>query len=261
MNEQLKKIYSENNDIWGLPQEYKGLKIYPIKLIESKYMELFYRIFSYPKTYIPDKQVLKMSYLKFILYVVQPAIEKGEDYIEKSIIEFFEYIMQAKKVSLEWNFKDNPKTLEEIILRVVVDDVVLDEYDFDNIREIVLEQNGMSIEYIEQFRPDMEEKLMVFNKKDDITLKDEIFSFCVLMNKSIDDIKGYTVYQFKSQLERIAILKEFELYKPLEASGQIKLQQGSEIKHYLSHVKRAGRYDSILVSKDSYQETSDIFKI
>jgi hypothetical protein len=261
MNEQLKKMYSENNDIWGLPQEYKGLKIYPIKLIESKYMELFYRIFSYPKNYIPDKQVLKMSYLKFILYVVQPAIEKGDDYIENSIIEFFKYIIKAKQVLLEWNSKDNPKTLDEIVLNVVIDDVVLSEYDFENIREIVLEQNGLSIDYVEQYRPDMEEKLGVFNKKDDITLKDEIFGFCVLMNKSIDDIKEYTIYQFKSQLERVAILKEFELYKPLEASGQIKLQQGSEIKHYLSHVKRAGRYDSILVDKKSYQESGDVFKI
>jgi hypothetical protein len=81
------------------------------------------------------------------------------------------------------------------------------------------------------------------------------------MQKTVDDIKDYTIYQFNSQLERLGILKEFELYKPLEASGQIKLQNGSEIKHYLSHIKKAGRYDGILISKEAYVEHSDIFKI
>lgn len=261
MNEQIKKIYSDNNDIWGLPQEYKGIKLYPLKLTDTKYLDQFYHIFSYPKNYIPEKAVLKMSYLKFLLYVVQPNSNFAELYIEEIIIEFLKHITKIEEISLDWNPEDNPKTLDDIILKITINNITFYEDDFDNIREIILEQNGLSVDYVEQYRPDLESKLGFLNRGDELTLKDKVFTFCALMQKTVDDIKDYTIYQFNSQLERLGILKEFELYKPLEASGQIKLQNGSEIKHYLSHIKKAGRYDGILISKEAYVEHSDIFKI
>lgn len=261
MNNELKKIYSENNDIWGLPQEYKGIKFYPIKLVDSEYLHKFYHVFSYPKNYIPDKQVLKMGYLKFLLYVVQPSVESSGTNMEELILEFLKYVTHSKTCLLNWNSEDDPKSLEDMKLTISIDDKVFDEHDFDNIREIVLEQNGLSVEYVEQYRPDLEEKLNIQNNGEELTLKDKVFAFCVLMQKKIDDVKDYTIFQFNAQLERLGVLKEFELYKPLEATGQIKLQNGSEIKHYLAHIKKSGRYDSILVSKESYMEHSDIFKI
>jgi hypothetical protein len=202
-----------------------------------------------------------MSYLKFLLYVVQPSIESSGIEMEKSIIDFLRYVTKSDEISLNWNPEDNPQTLEEIRLTISIDDNVFSEHDFDNIREIVLEQNGLSVEYVEQYRPDLEAKLSLHGNNEELTLKDKVFAFCVLMQKTVDDVKDYTVFQFNAQLERLGILKEFELYKPLEATGQIKLQHGSEIKHYLSHIKKAGRYDSILVSKEAYMEHGEIFKI
>jgi hypothetical protein len=45
----------------------------------------------------------------------------------------------------------------------------------------------------------------------------------------------------------------------LEISGQITLKKG-EIKHFLSSSKKSGRYDSILIGKESFKNTGDIFK-
>ena len=60
--------YDTTLDIWGEPQEYRGIKFYPIKLKELKYQRLMYGLFGYPKNYIPDKTILKLSYLKFLFY-------------------------------------------------------------------------------------------------------------------------------------------------------------------------------------------------
>ena len=42
MNEELQKIYKEDYDVIGNPQEYKGLKIYPIKVADVDQIALFY---------------------------------------------------------------------------------------------------------------------------------------------------------------------------------------------------------------------------
>ncbi len=110
--------------------------------------------------------------------------------------------------------------------------------------------------------PELEKKLQFVKKDlDNMSFADEVFIFCSLMKKTMIEVQNYTVYQFKKQLEHLLILKDFDLYKPLEVSGQIKFQNKDTIKHYLSGSKKSGRYDSILVKKDSYVETNDIFKL
>lgn len=261
MNDFVLKTYDEINDIWGLPQNYKGIDIYPIKLIDTKYKNIFYRLFAYPKNYIPDKLILKMSYLKFILYVIQSMFPVDEYNIQEQLTLFLKYALKTEDVFIIWNIEDNPQNLEDLVLSIKIGDAFFDEWDFDNIREIVLQQNGLSIEYVEEYNPELEEKLNFENRKNsDVNFAEEIFSFCAVMKKTIYEIQDYTIYQFKKQLERINLLNEYELYKPLEASGQIKMKDGVEIRHYLSHIKKSGRYDSILINKDSYVEKSDIFK-
>jgi hypothetical protein len=56
-------------------------------------------------------------------------------------------------------------------------------------------------------------------------------------------------------MEKILTVREFDLYKPLLVSGQIKLENGGDIKHYLYHSARTGgRYDSILQNVDTFME-------
>lgn len=259
MNNYVSQIYDEINDIWGMPQKFKDIEFYPLKLVDTKLRKSFHMLFAYPKNYIPDKTILKMSYLKYILYVVQSAINPEGSELQGQLIEFLKHITK-KEVSISWNIGDQPKDLESIVLTIKIDDVLFTEGDFENLREIILQQNGLSIEYVEQYNPEMEEKLIA-NSKSETTFEEEIFTFCALTKMSVYDVKDYTVYQFRNHMERLALLHEYEIYKPLEASGQIKLKDGGEIRHYFSHVKKfGGRYDSILIGKEEFQGTSDLFK-
>lgn len=263
MNPIVKKIYVPDNDIWGFPQEYKGIKFYPIKVSEPEILDIMYSVFAYPKNYIPDKQILKMSYMKFIMYPIQMGINPNGDEMQVNMIKFLKRATKIDEVSLSWMVENGLEpTLENIIIRLKIGDVEFSEDEFENIREIILEQNGIGIDYVEQYHPELEKKMAMANRNDEKTyFKDEVFIFCSMTSKSIEEIKEYTLYQFKNQLEHMMILKDYELYKPLEVSGQISFKNGGEIKHYFTGLKKKNRYDSILIKKESYVENSDIFKL
>jgi hypothetical protein len=265
MNNIAKQYYNEINDIWGYPQKYKDIELYPLTLKDSKYIDLFYQLFLYPKNYIPDKQIIKMSYLKFVLYVIQSNIDSKKKNIDlsKNLIDFLKFITKKESVGYTWNIVDGIKDpFLATSLNIVIDDITFTEMDFDNIREIILEQNGMWIEYIEDYNPELEEKLKFINKASEgISFEDELFVYSSLMNSSINQLKDITLYQFKNQLERLVMIKDYELMKPLEVSGQIKSKDGSEItKHYFTHSIRNGRYSSILIDKNTFFKNSGIEK-
>jgi hypothetical protein len=131
------------------------------------------------------------------------------------------------------------------------------EAEFDEIREILLEQQGTSIEYIEEYDPSLEKHLAFVRRgNSELDFSDEVFTFCTIMRLGLREVEEYTVYQFKNMLERLLTLKEYDLYQPLLVSGQITLKSG-EIKHYFYHNKKEGRYSSILVDYDQFKEKAE----
>jgi hypothetical protein len=70
----------------------------------------------------------------------------------------------------------------------------------------------------------------------------------------------YTIYQFNKTIERLHIIEDYESFKGLESAGFIKLKKG-EISHWLSHVPKRGRYDDLLIKKETFIKENDIFKV
>jgi hypothetical protein len=263
MKEIVEKYYNIANDIWGDPQEYKGIKFYPIKLMDLHTQNLLYALLCYPKNHIPDKDILKMSYLKFLIFVISKNNKISEDTIRFKIVELLRLITREINIDIEWVWQDLKKRGTNMgVFKISINDVELSENDFDIIREIVLAQNNIRLEYIEEYNPELEKKMHIAKDYDNIpNFEEEIFIFCAMAGVLVSEIKDYTLYQFKSHLSRLYSLIEYKSFKPLEISGQISSKSGAEIiKHYFTHNKRTGRYDSILIEKQKYIETGDIFK-
>ena len=257
MKEELKKTYDEGNDIFGYPQVYKGIELYPIKIRDVKYQHTFYQMFTHPKNYISNRDILRSSYLKFFIYAVIPNLEIDDATALSEFLDFISYITRVDDISII--YKQVPgEGLESILLKLKVGEKEFREDEFDDIREIILEQNGLSIEYVESYDPGLEESLRFANKNTDMSFQDEIFTFCSLMRIAIKDIEDYTILQFKNHFEKLLTLKEFDLYKPLLVSGQITLKSG-DVRHYLYKSKKSGRYDSILVDVEEFKQ-SDLMK-
>lgn len=264
--------YEPDNDIFGYPQEYKGIKFYPVKVKETKLKERLYTFFFQPKNYIPDKDILKMSYLKFLLFVIGGGkkADKPDYDIEKELIDFLYEVTkidipkedEPKKIYLDIkSLNNNAVSLEDFFICLYIDGIKIDEQDFENIREILVRQNGSSLEWIEGYIPDLEKKMAFLNHDSlDTTFEDEMFTFCALTGDSELEAGEKTLYQFRNRFERETLLKTYELFKPLEVSGQISAKNKKQelFKHYMSHIDRNNRYASLLVEESTFLEDSGL---
>ncbi len=256
MEKNARIVYEPEKNIFGYPQTFKNIKFHPIRLKEVRAQTLFYQLFGYAQRYIPDKKVLKMSYLKFLLYVAGYFYNKARHIkIIEDIKEFFQLITRSENVSFSFKYFDIPGEIpDKIGIFLEIDGVKFSEQDFDVIREIVLAQNGLSVDYIESYNPELEKHLeFVNNRFKDLTFEDEIYIFCSLLHKSINEVEDYTIYQFKKHFERMLMYFNYTIYSPLEISGQIKSKTGGEIvAHFMAPIKERGRYDSILISVEEF---------
>lgn len=248
MNEKVKEIYSNINDVFGLPQKYKEVNFYPLLVKDFEYAGLLHALFSYPKIAASStKRLFLMSYLKFMLQEMSVGIEN----IEK----FFKYITRKENVSIEIFKRDNEelKTLDDAILFLNIDGVMFSEEEFENLREIILEQNGSDIDYINQYDPSLEENLQWMNREYPLTFNDQIFTLSALFKSRPEEIAEWTLYQLIDIFDRIIVLKQYEIYEPLLASGQVKMK-GGKLQSYLYHKKKKNRYDSILMSQEEFAQ-------
>lgn len=255
MNSFVEKIYDKNKDVFGLPQSYKGIKFFPIKMKDIVTKSMFYQLLFHPKNYIPDREIIKMSYLKFLMFVIHQNYKAIDPTIDtrENLLTLLKNITKIDKVKYQ---------LDDKKINIVIGETIFDEYEFENVRAIILEQNGSSVEYIEEYNPDLEKKMSFMNRSlQDVDNKDEMYSFCALTKMSEEEAGERTLYQFKCRFEREMLVKEYDLFKPLEVSGQISSKSGREIfKHYLSHIPHSGRYSSILIDKDQFMEDSGLGK-
>jgi len=51
----------------ALKEDIKDTFFYPIKIIDGVSHNLFYKVFQFPKNYIPDRDILRASYLKYLI--------------------------------------------------------------------------------------------------------------------------------------------------------------------------------------------------
>jgi hypothetical protein len=262
MNNFVANIYQPDKDIFGEPQQYKGVKFYPIKIKQTKLKKLLYKLFFQPKNYIPQREILKMSYFKFLVYVIQGNLEEN---ITNDLIEFISIITKVDKEKISIKTTEHPENIElfdKIMLHLYVDGIEFNELEFDNLREILIEQNGSSIEWVESFDKTLEQKMDFINRGNiNIDLKDEIFSFCAITKISEIEAGEKTLYQFKNRLEREMMMKDYDNFKVAELTGEVKSKSGAEIfKHYLSHIPKTNRYDTILINENTFLEQSGFNK-
>ncbi len=266
-------FYKEDNDIWGKPQNYRGVDFYPITVSDTRARELFYEYICMPKNHFTDIHIIKMSYLKFILFFValKRTMNSGKTddisffnnigVVLKEFQEFLSLITHNKDVTIDcgWNF-DVEKIREQKII-IKVGSINFSESDFEIIREMILVQNGMTLKSIEEYNPELEAKLSIKNKMNgEVTFADNIFVFCSLLKKIPAEIENCTLYQLKRQLARLNRIQEYELYKPLEVSGQISFKNGDTIKDYMHVEESTGRYDSIRINKEDFIKNNSMFK-
>ena len=259
MNDEAKKYYDEDKSIFGLPQLYRGLELYPLKIKDFYYHDLLYSLFSYPQSAISNKypEIYKMSYLKFILYVLETITNPIEELktIEERLQKFMNFITKRRDIVF---LRNNPKALvENLIILMKVGGKTFTESDFQNIREIILEQNGTSIEYVDEYNEELEKDLeFAYKTTEKYNFKDQVFALGSLLHKSTSEISDYTLYELKNSLESASALQAYLIQAvPLTEVGK-----EYQFQSFMKHLTHKGRYDDVLDDVDKFKKESSYFK-
>lgn len=143
----------------GMPIEYKGLKIYPVKMKDYKRFMDTVDIFNYDKNATGDINLIQMSYLEFLIYIIL-----GQDDIKNKFIDIIELCFNIKyneglknksdnekdallmedvdgKVNIYINGRDICFIIDGNKVKIIIGDTLLSAKDFDNIKRIILYQN------------------------------------------------------------------------------------------------------------------------
>ena len=264
------KEYDRYCDAFGLPQKYKGVLIYPVKLKDRRIYDKL-GLLTINKEITKDESIRKLRYLKYLILTHLVTKEDTNDIILEELQSILNYVFQHKVgilYQLEKNFPFEPieefsdhyirtdEDLKNLSFHIKVEDVILSEKDFDGVIKTIIRQNyiqtdtlGITDEKLYNKLESMLEKQSAKSTAGEID--EQIISYHILTGISYEEIYNYTFYQLLVGMERAELLLSHKIYSPLEKSGQISFKDEKDsVKHWLEHIEPRGRYDSIIVSAD-----------
>ncbi len=242
--------------LWNEYIEYKGVKLYPFLLEDYDIFEEVIDILLFDKNAISNVDIIKMSYLKFILFVVPHISEQYPD-ISIKLDKLLGYVLKEQK------FKFIVDKKEKIFINID-NKVLLNEFDFNEIKDIILKQNAVPV-IDSRLHPDLRKELhenmellsrLQHNKEG--TMEDQVISYkCEMKYVSYENIKKMTIYQFRKELLRLNLIKEYLIYKTAECSGMVKFNL--PIPHWTSHISDKPDYSGLLMNKKEFDNKLDGF--
>jgi len=255
---------SNLNILWDDYQIYKGVKIYPFLMKDYDIFEDLISILLFNKNNIGDVEIIKMSYLKFLVFLSSQLINDNGDVVYKNILiklqELFKYVLKDQESIIEINEKG------KLFLHIKTEneDIFLSENDFDKLKKIILIQNAIPI-FNNKLHPDLQKELeenmkFIANKQNnqDGTIEDLIVSYkCEMKFDSYKPIKEMTIYQFRKELARLDIIKDYQIYKQAECSGMVSFSK--PIPHWLSHKSNEPDYSNLLMNKKDFDAKMNQF--
>lgn len=220
----------ELKDLQGEPRYLKKMPIYPVRMKDSVEFYDCARILNIPKNQTDNIEILKMSYLKFLIMMLGEAEMRNR---------FFKLLnLTLRTEDIEIFEKDNGK------LYIIVDSVYeISEFDFSKFRTIVCEQNLVELED-ESIHPDLRAKLkeseefMARRSNKMADLKQRILSYQYEMKLPLSEILDMTIFQFNSSLEVITHIKQADIYQYARFAGSKTFKEENKLPTWLSAIER-----------------------
>ena len=140
--------------------------------------------------------------------------------------------------------------MNNVYINIAFGNIILDEREFEEAREFILKQNTFSVEWVNQYHPELELKIQKIYEKNPVNLEDQVFTMIAIRGLPISEIMNYTLHQFKDIFNRMIVKENYDLYQPLILTYGSKT---GDMKHYLYHTEEEnGRYGSILIPVEKF---------
>jgi len=231
---------------WGEPYNYKGILIYPVQM---KYSDKFFQYVNclvIEKNKFPDAKVIKMSYLKFLFAL---------SYSSSNYFIYWKYLKRLLILVFKYKFHFMFKG-ENLFIKVK--NKLLTEQDFEEIRKIICKQNLIILNE-DLLNPEVEKAIaeareFLSKKEVPATIEENIFSFFAATGYEPEKIKNLTIYIFYKTMQRLNLLKSWEVYLYPSLKGN----EADKLPHWLSHIPEKGLYDDVTMTEEDFnKKTSD----
>lgn len=259
--------YVDSFGIFGEPVEFKGLKLYPVLTKDAYAFADAIQIFDIDKNKMGTPEIIQMSYLKFLLNLIQidDAVRESFIWIAKNIfnLSFNDdmYIKSFPKDSLL--FRDGDDEIKVFILNgweiafevkgrkvsMYIKDIKITSTDFDTLRKLVLYQNLSKYDD----SPMSDDIKKVVSKYYELknkgirqpSLEDKMLVIISSSSETRETIKNMPLKQFEKLFEIIHDKTEYVTNKPL-----IPHLKDANIEHWI-YKKSKNKFDGIFSDANS----------
>lgn len=212
------------------PIDYKGLLLYPVSIRKINKFLQSSSVLRIQKEYIPDKEIIKMSYLKFLMTNIDKEKEEyGESLTFDLLALCFMICMRTEEISIRLFIDEGGKA------KLILNDVEINENDFDYLRKLILYQN----------LPNYDDELMNPDLKNDLEQADKIknggeetedfehliANLVIGTGMNIDDVKNLPIRKFYIIGQVMDRKLHYSIYKQASVGGFVEFKQ--PITHYL----------------------------
>lgn len=212
------------------PVPFKSLQIYPVVL--SDYYEFMWShdILDIDKNSIPDAKVIKMTYLQFLITLLEDS-----EIIQEKLSNILEICLHIDLDSVEVKFIDGKE--------MSIDGEIISAKDFDMMRKVILYQNipGYDDKYVDPEIKAMAQRYdNIVNKNSDNleppTLEGLIIALIAELGYTVEYVNNMTYRRFRLLLKSVEDKIEYKIMKSAEMGGMVSFKE--PVEHWIYKKKK-----------------------
>lgn len=230
----------------------KDLILYPVLMKDILDFRIFKSSITVRKNSIfPVKQIIKMSYLDFLFYS-HNNFELAKEFKMPLLPNYYSFAFELLKLV----FKEQEVKVNLARGGFLINGIEISPEQFDDIRRIIILQNGIDFDIDEFINRDTEEALLKAQKAlsndDNCTFEDYIDSVCLAMHISESELKNMPIRKFWRYVKRISKRDVFHIMKSAESSGMVKFKE--PVEYWMSDIETKDRFKEVKTDTQSLKK-------
>lgn len=236
--------------IYNRPFPYKeNILVYPVTMSDIiSFQTLSASITLRKNSLFPKKELIKMTYLDFLLYCFGNTKMEAE----YKILGLSQYYLYAIHL-LQLCCKDSTIKISPSMQIVLNDEVITPEI-FDDLRRIIILQNDIDFDIDEFLNYDTEQRLQKAEKdrnknKDKANIEDYIDSLIIAMNVTEEQVMNMSIRKFWRYIRRYQLHEGYTIAKTGEYSGMVSFKE--PISHWMVSLEKTDKYQHLKTDENS----------
>lgn len=231
--------------IYNKPIQYnEQIRLYPVTMNDIVLFQALSEAITVRKnSTFREKKIIKMTYLDFLIYCFGNT-ELEEQYKLYGLSKYLLYSIQL----LQLCCKDSEVKVNQRTWQFYINNELVTPQIFDDLRKIIIIQNGIDFNIDEFLNYDTEQRLLKAesdnNKnKNNVNIEDYIDSLAMVMNITEDKIMEMTIRKFWRYIKRYQLYENYTIAKTGECSGMVKYKE--PIKHWIISLEENDKYEHL----------------